>query len=204
METDKTPEETPDIEHDWWLIAKMVGLVVVGIWLVVGWMLPTGFLGNPKDAAALGDGFGMVNALFSGLAFAGLLVTLWMQRTELRLQRTELQLQRAELVESREVMREQTEQLAQQREQFERQVAVAKEANNIADVKLDLSVATTLVDLARLKLELDDFSSRKRDDRSNEHAHSIEVANDHLSLSEEIVRDLASRMRKTQAEYSSS
>ena len=44
-----------------------------------------------------GDMFGAVNALFSGLAFAGLIVTLWMQREELSLQREELKATREEL-----------------------------------------------------------------------------------------------------------
>ena len=37
-----------------------------------------------------GDAFGALNTLFSGLAFAALIVTLWMQREELELQRKEL------------------------------------------------------------------------------------------------------------------
>jgi preprotein translocase subunit SecG len=37
-----------------------------------------------SSAAALGDSFGIVNALFSGLAFAGLIITVLLQREELR------------------------------------------------------------------------------------------------------------------------
>jgi hypothetical protein len=48
-----------------------------------------------------GDLFGSVNALFSGLAFAGLTITICLQRKELSLQRRELQLQRREMRESR-------------------------------------------------------------------------------------------------------
>ena len=49
----------------------------------------------------IGDMFGAVNSLFSGLAFAGLLVAILMQRTELRMQRVELRLQRKELTLTR-------------------------------------------------------------------------------------------------------
>lgn len=45
----------------------------------------------------LGDLFGVVNSLFSGLAFAGLIYTVYLQREELSLQRKELQLTRDEL-----------------------------------------------------------------------------------------------------------
>ena len=45
--------------------------------------------------------FGSVNALFSGLAFAGLIYAIHLQRKELSLQRAELRLQREEMAASR-------------------------------------------------------------------------------------------------------
>ena len=48
------------------------------------------------DKGTFGDMFGAVNALFSGLAFAGLIYTAMMQREELELQREELGLTRQE------------------------------------------------------------------------------------------------------------
>jgi hypothetical protein len=57
--------------------------------------------------AQAGDTFGGITSLFSGLAFAGLIVTLWMQRHELRLQRLELADTRAELASQRGVMERQ-------------------------------------------------------------------------------------------------
>jgi hypothetical protein len=47
-----------------------------------------------------GDVFGAANALFSGLAFAGLIYTVLLQREELALQRKELELTRKELQRS--------------------------------------------------------------------------------------------------------
>lgn len=49
------------------------------------------------NAGTFGDQFGAVNALFSGLAFAGLIVTLVLQREELEAQREELKQTREEL-----------------------------------------------------------------------------------------------------------
>jgi len=50
-----------------------------------------------EDRGTFGDMFGFVNALFSGLAFAGLIYTAMMQKEELKLQRDELGLTRQEL-----------------------------------------------------------------------------------------------------------
>ena len=46
--------------------------------------------------------FGSINALFSGLAFAGIIYTILLQRKELELQREELKLTREEIKKSRE------------------------------------------------------------------------------------------------------
>ena len=51
-----------------------------------------------EERGQFGDMFGAVNALFSGLAFAGLIITLILQKRELGLQREELDATRQELV----------------------------------------------------------------------------------------------------------
>ena len=43
-----------------------------------------------EKAAVFGDSFGILNSLFSGLAFVGIIITILLQRDELRLQRIEL------------------------------------------------------------------------------------------------------------------
>ncbi len=57
-----------------------------------------------------GDSFGAVNALVSALAFAGVIVSLYLQRKDLKLQRHDLKLQREELEMTRKEMEKQTEQ----------------------------------------------------------------------------------------------
>jgi hypothetical protein len=59
--------------------------------------------------------FGAVNALFSGLAFAGLIATLLYQKEELKLQQEELQQTREELKGQREEFEEQNKTLKRQR-----------------------------------------------------------------------------------------
>ena len=49
---------------------------------------------------AVGESFGALNAIFSGLALAALVVTFWLQFKELRSQRMELSLQRESLIQS--------------------------------------------------------------------------------------------------------
>ena len=67
------------------------------------------------DRGAFGDKFGAVNALFSGLAFAGLIVTLLYQKEELKLQREELAETRKELNAQRIEFHEQNRTLRRQR-----------------------------------------------------------------------------------------
>ena len=67
-----------------------------------------------KDSGTFGDQFGAANALFSGLAFAGLIVTILLQRRDLRLQRKDLKMQRRELQITNKQLEGQKEQLEEQ------------------------------------------------------------------------------------------
>lgn len=67
------------------------------------------------DLGTFGDMFGAVNALFSGFALLGIILTILMQSKELRLQRDELKLQRNELKLTREEFKTQNATLKAQR-----------------------------------------------------------------------------------------
>ncbi|WP_437673207.1 hypothetical protein [Sorangium sp. So ce131] len=75
--------------------------IVLGIW-GLSWALLATFVDKPEDRGLFGDMFGAVNALFSGLALAGVVYAIFLQRQELQLQREELELTRAELRRSAE------------------------------------------------------------------------------------------------------
>jgi hypothetical protein len=62
-----------------------------------------------------GDSFGAINALFSGLAFSGLIFTIFLQKEELGLQREELKMTRNELKGQKEEFHIQNETLKIQR-----------------------------------------------------------------------------------------
>src|SRR3954452_11264836 len=69
-----------------WLVALVFG-GVLAIWITTPFALTMLFPGRDfATRGQLGDLYGSVNALFSGLAFAGVLVTILLQRLEVRLQ----------------------------------------------------------------------------------------------------------------------
>lgn len=89
--------------------------IVVFIWLI-SWVLLDCFIPAQEETrSSFGDKFGAVNSLFAALAFAGIIITILLQRKELQLQREELQLQRSEQVATREVFEAQNEMLSQEK-----------------------------------------------------------------------------------------
>lgn len=90
MSKSKTLNEE-ERETSGWTLAVIICSVLV-IWAASGWLVS-----STKDPGQFGDMFGAVNALFSGLAFATLIYTVFLQRRELQLQREELAATRIEL-----------------------------------------------------------------------------------------------------------
>lgn len=70
---------------------------------------------------ALGDSFNIFTSLFTGLAFAGVVISVVLQTQELKLQRKELKLQRKELKATRQELKEQKEQLKEQAKHLKEQ-----------------------------------------------------------------------------------
>jgi len=90
-----------------------LALLCILLVLVFTWAVVPALYGRVADPGAFGDMFGFANALFSGLALAGVIVAILLQSRELSLQRSELE--RA------------TVEMARQREQFEEQTRLFKE-----------------------------------------------------------------------------
>jgi hypothetical protein len=76
----KEKEENNKKEFLWFLGAVFL---IVGLWFGNLYLLQ-----GCKDRGTFGDMFGSVNALFSGLALAGIIFTILLQRKELGYQRT--------------------------------------------------------------------------------------------------------------------
>ncbi len=77
----------------------LVILLVMMAWGASGWVIYHAS-DNWGDRGTMGDMFGAVNALFSGLAFAALLLTIFQQRQEIKLNRTAIEQNRKELAKS--------------------------------------------------------------------------------------------------------
>lgn len=95
-----------------WIIIAIVG--VIAMWGLSWWGIIK-FIDEPTNQGTFGDMFGAVNALFSGLAFAGLIVTLLYQKEELKLQREELKETRNELNAQKLEFQEQNKTMKRQR-----------------------------------------------------------------------------------------
>lgn len=79
-------------------------LKIAGVFLIIAFLFPfcvNYFFSDWAKSGTFGDTYGALNALFSGLALAGVIVTILIQRTELKNQRIELSLQRNEMKETR-------------------------------------------------------------------------------------------------------
>lgn len=63
------------------IVGSIVALLVIGAW-VLNWFLIPIFISKPAEQGTFGDRFGAVNALFSGLAFVGIIYTIIIQRRE--------------------------------------------------------------------------------------------------------------------------
>lgn len=100
-----------------WLRNNLLSVMIVMVLVLFLANLCLVFLPyDENERGTFGDQFGAVNALFSGLAFAGLIYTIILQRHDLKLQRRDLRLQREELALTRKEMEEQTAEFEKQNE----------------------------------------------------------------------------------------
>jgi hypothetical protein len=113
------------------VICAVVG--IVALWIASGpllaWVFP-----DLQERSQIGDSFGLINALFSGLALAGVIVAILLQREELRLQRKELEETRAEL--------------KRQADAAEKQEAALEKQRRAMLLSAAISAATTQVEIA--------------------------------------------------------
>jgi hypothetical protein len=79
-------------------IVKLVVLIcgVIILWAISGYLIYV-LIPNWSDRGTVGDMFGAGNALFSGLAFAALIYTIYLQREDIKLNRSEISMNRKEL-----------------------------------------------------------------------------------------------------------
>lgn len=79
-----------------------VTVLIIGLWFLTYFLLINK---TPNERGTIGDMFGSINALFSGLALAGIILTILLQRRELKLQREELRDTRKEFETQNETLK---------------------------------------------------------------------------------------------------
>lgn len=94
-------------------------LVIVILFSIYGICIYYSF-SDWQERGTFGDAFGALNALFSGLAFVGIIYTIFLQRKELELQRKELELTRQELKRTAEAQEKSEKALVKQVVSMER------------------------------------------------------------------------------------
>lgn len=111
-------------------------------------------------AGTFGDSFGVLNSLFTGLGFAGLLVTIFLQREDIKLTRVELSETRAEIK-----LQSKTFQQQQFEESFYRLLSLYKENLNQLSIKSELRPGQRIygIDaLSALQQKFDDACAAQR------------------------------------------
>ena len=117
--TEETPKKFWDIEN-----FKM-WIVIISVILIAFYLSVYLCINNAGDRGTFGDTFGAVNALFSGLAFAGMYVALTLQRKEFKLQREEFEKNTDALKSQKEEMTNQKKELEQQKKIMAEQLKLA-------------------------------------------------------------------------------
>lgn len=121
--------------EEWKVLVYWVGIVLI-MWLIMWgalWGICYDSSAKSKwgEAGTFGDMFGALSCLFSGLAFAGLIVTIRQQNHDLKLQREELRNTVAEAKAQTKLMDEQVKsqkaQLEMQKKQNEEQIFYMRE-----------------------------------------------------------------------------
>lgn len=124
-----------DKKEKWQIALFIIGIVI--IWLLFPWALShlAKWLewniqaSDDPNFGTFGDTFGALNTLFSGLAFATLIITLILQRKELQLQRKAVQDQHLEIQKSNDIAEQQALITEQQATLLEKQIREAQVQN---------------------------------------------------------------------------
>lgn len=107
-------------------LASLIILILI-LWSIYPLALKLVLVKNDWNSlGTFGDTYGALNTLFSGLAFAVLILSLFLQRKELEAQRIELEAQRLEIKESNLIAEAQRKITEQQSQLIEQQILDSK------------------------------------------------------------------------------
>jgi hypothetical protein len=93
-------------QFDNWKTRISIISIIIFLWIGCWYLLlHNSYLNDFTTRGQFGDMFGVVNSLFSGLAFGGIIYTILLQREELKAQREELKLTKQEFITQNETLR---------------------------------------------------------------------------------------------------
>lgn len=128
-------------------------------------------------SGTLGDSFGALNALFTGFGFMGLLVTIFLQREDLKLTREELSETRQEIkIQSKTFQQQQFE------ESFYRLLTLYKENLSTLSVVNPLSAHEKSYGIEALSVFLGKFDSAWRKHNNHKFSEGIEEQEEYVYL----------------------
>lgn len=125
--------------------------------------------------ASFGGMFGGIESLFSGLAFCGIIITILLQSSELKMQRHEIKENRKELERTTKVQEKQS-------------ISLNRQAENLK-ISAKLSALNTLVNYYTEKAKIDQSSSRGMDIGLQKNEDNFKKAEKYLAQIEEILNN---------------
>ncbi len=96
----------------YWIVPLLVIAIACVWWYLTAWIWVN--QSGLAQSSQVGDSFGAVNALFSGLALAGVVIAILLQSEDLRAQERAMELQTQEMKDTTEALEAQTKLLASQ------------------------------------------------------------------------------------------
>jgi len=135
------------------LLVSLVGVVLV-LWASAP-LLVAHLYNAMHERGQFGDLFGSINSLFSGLAFAGLFYTIYLQSRQLQVAQTELGLQRQEL-------RLQREEMAASRDELARQVAAQQALYRATVAQIAVAAVNAQIEATKMESETVTPGGRQR------------------------------------------
>ena len=157
------------------IAAALIIVAQVAVGFAVYYALP-----DWPTRGQFGDVFGAANALFSGLAFAGLIYTVFLQREELALQRKELQLTREELKRSADAQEASMASMNAQADAAHRSASLATINFLLAHYQAELRpmLGQVMMDIDPRRRRLDDLLERQSHLLGKVEAMYVEILNE--------------------------
>jgi uncharacterized membrane protein YedE/YeeE len=139
---------------------KRLGLVFVLIsGFVLYFLAVSAYYPDMPTRGQFGDAFGGINALFSGLAFLGIIYAIILQREELGLQRKELELTRTELKRTAGAQERSEKALSRQAESLK----VTAKLNGLSARLQHYNTLIELTNSAKYGVNTAEFNTHKRE-----------------------------------------